>query len=258
MILSGPRAGTLIRAGDVVVVHDRNGALSVRRIDRGAGRSGIRFMTTRLDGHLYAIPSDAQRLLGQDRLDERMFDITQLLKWGYDDAHQNAVPLLAQRKASGAPTALKGATVTRSIPAAKVDALRLDKAKTGPFWKELTGARTAGDLGGGVAKLWLDGERTALLDKSVPQIGAPAAWEKGLTGKGVTVAILDGGYDARHPDLKDVVTEATTRLASSRHRCAASPQPDQLFFQTLSGPIGNGLVHPGQQLARQLSTASTD
>jgi subtilisin family serine protease len=35
--------------------------------------------------------------------------------------------------------------------------------------------------------------------QSAPQIGAPAAWEAGLTGQGVTVAVLDTGIDASHP-----------------------------------------------------------
>ncbi|MEV6495673.1 S8 family serine peptidase, partial [Actinoplanes sp. NPDC051633] len=36
---------------------------------------------------------------------------------------------------------------------------------------------------------------------SVPQIGAPAAWQQGLDGTGVTVALLDSGIDATHPDF---------------------------------------------------------
>ncbi|MFC5099729.1 S8 family serine peptidase [Kibdelosporangium philippinense] len=55
------------------------------------------------------------------------------------------------------------------------------------------------------------------MSQSVPQIGAPAAWQAGHTGKGTTVAVLDTGYDAGHPDLngivkgeKDFTSEGTT------------------------------------------------
>ena len=42
----------------------------------------------------------------------------------------------------------------------------------------------------------------ASLDKSAPQMGAPVAWDAGLTGKGVVVCLVDSGIDGTHPDLK--------------------------------------------------------
>ncbi|MBT8225509.1 MAG: S8 family serine peptidase, partial [Dactylosporangium sp.] len=39
------------------------------------------------------------------------------------------------------------------------------------------------------------------LDSSTAQIGVPAAGQAGYTGTGVTVAVLDSGIDAGHPDL---------------------------------------------------------
>ncbi len=57
----------------------------------------------------------------------------------------------------------------------------------------------------GIDRVWLDGVRRASLDKSVAQIGAPAAWKAGFTGKGVKIAVLDTGTDTTHPDLKGQV-----------------------------------------------------
>ncbi|GAB3841836.1 S8 family peptidase [Dactylosporangium cerinum] len=48
----------------------------------------------------------------------------------------------------------------------------------------------------------------ATLDRSVPRIGAPAAWQAGHTGKGITVAVLDSGIDTGHPDLAGAVVGA--------------------------------------------------
>ncbi|MFI6817678.1 S8 family peptidase [Nonomuraea sp. NPDC050328] len=62
-------------------------------------------------------------------------------------------------------------------------------------------------LAGGRAKLWLDGRKEFTLEESVEQIGAPHAWQQGWAGKGVTVAVLDSGYDAAHPDLKGAVVQ---------------------------------------------------
>ena len=43
-------------------------------------------------------------------------------------------------------------------------------------------------------------------DHYLSQVGAPAAWEQGLTGDGVTVAVLDSGVDDEHPALVGQVT----------------------------------------------------
>ncbi len=42
----------------------------------------------------------------------------------------------------------------------------------------------------------------ALLDYSVSHIGVPAAWEDGLTGQGIKIAVIDTGIDPLHPDFE--------------------------------------------------------
>lgn len=56
-----------------------------------------------------------------------------------------------------------------------------------------------------------DGVKVAaedVVDWSVAITDAPAAWAKGITGKGVTVAVLDTGIDPNHQDLKDAIKAA--------------------------------------------------
>ena len=49
----------------------------------------------------------------------------------------------------------------------------------------------------------------AMLEESVPLIGAPRAWSRGFSGSGQTIAILDTGVDKDHPFLRGkVVSEA--------------------------------------------------
>lgn len=47
-----------------------------------------------------------------------------------------------------------------------------------------------------------------VVDWSVAITDAPAAWKSGITGKGVTVAVLDTGIDPTHQDLKDAIKAA--------------------------------------------------
>ena len=94
--------------------------------------------------------------------------------------------------------------MTRHLPVVNGAAMTVDKAKAATFLSGVTSARSAA----GVEKIWLDGKREISLDQSVPQIGAPTAWQAGYTGKGVSVAVLDTGIDKSHPDLASQVAGA--------------------------------------------------
>ncbi|MEV0233375.1 S8 family serine peptidase [Nonomuraea sp. NPDC050786] len=185
--------GVTLITGDRVVVMGRG-----HRVEPGPGRE-VEFSSQVRGGHLYVIPSDAMPLIAQGVLDQRLFDVTQLLAWHYDDADTPDIPVISQ-----GTTGPQGYRRVRQLSSLGMNAARVPKASAAQTWRELTGART---LAAGRTKLWLDGRRSFSLDESVKQIGAPQAWQQGLTGKGVTVAVLDSGYDPDHPDLKDAVAQ---------------------------------------------------
>ena len=62
------------------------------------------------------------------------------------------------------------------------------------------------------------------LDRSVPQIGAPAAWQAGFDGTGVTVAVLDTGIDASHPDFAGHIAAIRELHRRQRHRRHGRPR----------------------------------
>ncbi|WP_436535936.1 S8 family serine peptidase [Actinoplanes sp. HUAS TT8] len=198
-----PGSVTLI-TGDRVVTHGTTAS-----IRPGPGRDRIRFLSYTAKGHRYVIPSDALALLRAGRLDKRLFDVNELTAQGGSDLR--LLVTYAKNGASGARSAITagGARVTRDIAPVKTLAASVDTAESTSLWSGLTrGTATAKVLQPGVQGVWLDGKRKVALDHSVPQIGAPTAWQAGYDGTGVTVAILDTGVDATHPDLAGKIAGA--------------------------------------------------
>ena len=80
--------------------------------------------------------------------------------------------------------------VTRRYENLPVLAMEMDRA-----------ALRAAKAYGGKVEVWDDPVLEPLLDESASLVGAPQAWRKGYSGRGLAVAVIDDGADTRHPFL---------------------------------------------------------
>ncbi|WP_371631017.1 S8 family serine peptidase [Streptomyces sp. NBC_00341] len=208
--------------GDTVTVERTGARIGSATVTPGPGRKNVTFTTGSVgSGDVSVVPSDAEPLLAAGRLDPRFFDVKALLDAGYGTkgvGAPGAVRMIVQHaKGAGAASRARDAAGGAARPGRAIPRLGLtglaphDGTDAVGTWKRLT-AGNGRSLTGGADKLWLDGRMHVALDRSVPQINAPQAWEDGYTGKGVTVAVLDSGYDSDHPDLAGRVTVSSNFL----------------------------------------------
>ncbi|GAA4005980.1 S8 family serine peptidase [Allokutzneria multivorans] len=223
---------TLVTGDQVQLEHGR---VTVRP---APGRGHIRFLqSTEGRGDRVVVPVDVAESVRSGRLDRRLFNVSRLVAMGFDDRARPDLPLIVE------PTAARALPrAERELPSIGGLAVRTRKADSARTWSGLAQSR-----------VWLDAPVRAALDRSTVQIGAPVAWKAGHTGKGVTVAVLDTGMDAEHPDLarriagaKDFTSSASgtddreghgTHVASTAARVA----PDSVLLNAkVLGDDGGG------------------
>ncbi|MFJ6632610.1 S8 family serine peptidase [Streptomyces sp. NPDC091376] len=210
---------TLITGDKVTIATAADG--TVIRSFESANGAGSGFHRAVIDGATYVYPDSVLPYISTGTLDKRLFNVTQLIADGYDDAHAERLPLIVSYTDAAAKSRtqpkMAGSTVVRRLGSIQGAALAQNREQAPQFWSALTGgagsaaARSAKPaFAGGIAKVWLDGKVKADLSDSTAQVGAPEVWAGGNTGKDVKVAVLDTGVDAEHPDLAEQIDDSAS------------------------------------------------
>ncbi|MEU9147087.1 S8 family serine peptidase [Streptomyces sp. NPDC048349] len=204
---AAPVTVTLVTGDRILVSTDAAGRTAATAMPHPDGSQPV--VQTRQSGKdLYVYPQSAAKALAAGKADHELFNVTGLIRQGYDDAHAKKLPLIAVYDGSvnvarSAPPAPRGAQRSLVLDSIGGVALSADKEQAAAFWADVTGTDArARSVSGGLKKLWLDGKVQANLERSTRQVNAPAAWAAGYDGKGTKVAVLDTGTDLGHPDLE--------------------------------------------------------
>jgi subtilisin family serine protease len=200
---------TLI-TGDQVEVQQYEGGKQEVNIEP-AERDGYEanFEKMELNGEdLYVIPDDMLQYI-PEKLDRELFNITKLIDQEFDDARTDNIPIIITMDDNVANQSVRSLNTTfadsSNLTSINGLAAEVSKDNTESLHEALftTSSNTlqTTNLFSNIEKIHLDQMVEVELEDSVPQIGAPEAWDAGYDGTGLTVAVLDSGIDEGHPDL---------------------------------------------------------
>ena len=153
--------------------------------------------------------------------DPNLFDLTYQVANGFDDQDTSVIPVIVQFNTHDqAARAVHQGMVDTGVHLTHL--FEYEPLASGYVNKHGPFVPTSPDMVEGVTEIWLDSLVTEspatigpLLDSSLPLIDAHLAHQRGLTGKGVKVAIVDTGIDGAHPDLKGRIV-ASANFSSDR------------------------------------------
>ncbi|MDW4572979.1 S8 family serine peptidase [Microbacterium sp. M3] len=249
---------TLI-TGDRVTVTDLADGTHTVSIDTAVDGAGVQ--TYEVGDDLHVVPQGAMPYLAAGALDEDLFNVSLLIEYGYDDASVDATPIIVEQDDAAARTfaaPVPGIELQTPLESIGGAAATLGHGDAAAAWQALTApsARTFSTtpaLAGGIEAIHLDGKVRASLDSSVPYIDAPEAWDRGLTGEGVTVAVLDTGYDDTHPDLQGHVAEGSKSFVPGEEVAADPNGHGTHVASTIAGTgAASGGTHRGVADGAQL------